>query len=88
MFDPHTEKLSVLTSSIEAREREVFMYQINIDNYRQALNIIEEKYCDRDDLLPFIQQLHALLESSLLEQTKEKIMLEVLQRQLNNLTPL
>lgn len=87
MFDPHTEKLSVLTSSLEAREREVLMYQINIDNYRKALEIIEEKYSDRDDLLQFVQQLQALLESSLLEQTKEKIMLEVLQRQLNELMP-
>lgn len=83
MLDLEQEKLNILTSSLEQRKKEVLYYQINIDNYTKALSLIEEKYSDRDDLQSFVDQLNALLESSILEQTKEKIMLEVIEDQLS-----
>lgn len=83
MADLAQERIDILTNAVEQRKREILHYQINIDNYLGALSLINEKYSDNPALEPFVAQLENLLESSLLEQTKEKIMLEVIERQLN-----
>jgi len=71
-------KKQVLTSSLQARVKEVDEYQINIDNFRLAIERIgEDKY-----LRPFKEQLTSLLEGHLYEQRKAQIMLEVIQSQL------
>ncbi len=72
----------ILTSALEAREKELIEYQVNIDNYRLAIN----KITDKDtDLFSFRDQLKALLESSLLEQKKSKIIRDVIAEQLSSL---
>lgn len=83
MTELEQERIAILTNAIEQRKREILHYQINIDNYLGALALINEKYSDNPALEPFIAQLENLLETSLLEQTKEKIMLEVIERQLS-----
>ncbi len=71
-------KKEILTTSLEGRKKEVTEYQVNIDNFRLAI----AKIGDNQELAEFKTQLEGLLKSSLLEQSKAKIMLEVIQDQL------
>lgn len=74
----HEYRKEILTAALDARIREVTEYQVNIDNYRLAI----EKIGDDEELRPFKQQIQALLASSLLEQRKAQIMLDVIRCQL------
>ena len=67
-----TTRHDILTQSVEARENDIMLYQINIDNYRAAIADIEANH---PDLWDFADQLRDLLQSSLREQKKEQIML-------------
>jgi hypothetical protein len=77
-----SEKREILESAAEHRRREVLHYQINIDNYRGAINEIDTVYGGDSEMQKFKEQLLELLSSSIVEQTKEKIMLSVIERQL------
>jgi len=75
----------ILEMSLEARIQEVMGYQINIDNYTIALNLITKKSQeDQDELSEFADQLNNLLASEKLEQKKAEIMLAVIQQQVSN----
>jgi len=78
-------KLEILTQALGHREAEVFQHQINIDNYRLALEEIAANYADDADIEPFADQLRNLLASSNVEQRKEIIMRDVIARQLEAL---
>ena len=67
----------ILTAALDARIKEVTEYQVNIDNYRLAI----ERIGDDKDLRQFKEQIQALLASSLLEQRKAQIMLDVIRVQ-------
>lgn len=71
-------KKEILVTALEARQKEVTEYQVNIDNFRLAI----EKVGDDQELVEFKKQLEDLLKSSIYEQRKAKIMLEVVQSQL------
>lgn len=73
----HEYRKEILTAALEARIKEVTEYQVNIDNYRLAIERID----DDEELRPFKQQIQALLASSLLEQRKAQIMLDVIRSQ-------
>jgi len=75
MNDYHRE---ILTSALEARIKEVTEYQVNITNFSLAIKRIG----DDSELQDFKANLEALLASSLLEQRKSQIMLDVIQSQL------
>jgi hypothetical protein len=68
----------ILTSALDARIKEVTEYQVNIDNFRLAI----DKIGDDQELQTFKENLQNLLASSILEQRKAQIMLEVIQSQL------
>ena len=68
----------ILTSALDARIKEVTEYQVNIDNFRIAI----ERIGDDHELQQFKQQLQELLASSVLEQRKAQIMLDVIKSQL------
>jgi hypothetical protein len=68
----------ILTSALDGRIKEVTEYQVNITNFSLAI----ERIGDDPELQEFKQQLQALLSSSMLEQRKAQIMLEVIQSQL------
>ncbi len=73
----------ILAGALEGRKQEVMTYQINIDNYSIALEHISKLPADeRAELSGFTEQLRNLLASEKLEQKKAKIMLGVLQQQL------
>lgn len=72
----------IITAALDGRKQEVIGYQINIDNYTRALEKISLLSADdRAELSGFTEQLRTLLTSEKLEQKKAKIMLEVLQEQ-------
>ena len=75
----HTE---MLKTSLEARKREVIEYQVNIDNFRLAIAKIQAEHVDKPEMLEFSTHLQQLLSSSLTEQLKAIIMLEVIEQQL------
>ena len=67
----------ILAAALDARIKEVTEYQVNIDNYRLAI----ERIGDDEELRQFKEQIQALLASSLLEQRKAQIMLDVIRSQ-------
>jgi len=75
MNDYHHE---ILTSALEARIKEVTEYQVNTTNFSLAI----ERIGDDSEMQDFKANLEALLASSLLEQRKAQIMLDVIQSQL------
>lgn len=74
-------KKEVITQSIDQRTSEIFDYQVNIDNYRLAIDLASND----PDLKGFVDQLNHLLETSIIEQKKSKIMLQVAEIQLKGL---
>lgn len=74
----HAYRNEILTASLDGRIREVTEYQVNIDNFRLAIDMVG----DDEELAEFKQQLEGLLASSLLEQRKAQIMLDVIRKQL------
>lgn len=82
-------KLATLKSALSAREEEVLHYQINIDNYAAAMRRIKEKYQGEDQISvamrEFYKQLQELHDTSLVEQTKAQIMLDVIREQVEAL---
>jgi len=76
-MNPEYQK-EILTSALDARIKEVTEYQVNIDNFRLAI----ERIGDDSELQEFKAQLENLLASSRLEQRKAKLMLEVIKFQL------
>ena len=68
----------ILTAALDARIKEVTEYQVNIDNFRLALVRIG----DDPELQEFKAQIEGLLASSIFEQKKARIMLDVIQSQL------
>jgi undecaprenyl pyrophosphate synthase len=80
--EPVQTREEILKSSLDARIQEVMHYQINIDNYRIALEEISKMSDDdRAMLSGFADQLRTLMSSEKLEQKKAQIMLTVLQKQ-------
>lgn len=72
----------ILKSSLDARIQEVMHYQINVDNYRIALEEISKMPDDERAMLSgFSDRLRTLMASETLEQKKAQVMLTVLQKQ-------
>jgi hypothetical protein len=68
----------ILTSALDGRIKEVTEYQVNITNFSLAI----ERIGNDPELQDFKAHLSSLLASSILEQRKAQIMLEVIQSQL------
>ena len=73
----HVYKAEILTSALDARTKEVTEYQVNINNFTLAI----EKIGDDPELQEFKSQIEDLLASSVFEQRKAQIMLEVIKSQ-------
>jgi cytochrome c551/c552 len=76
------ERIKIITDAYEHRKREVMHHQINIDNYRLALDEIAEKHPENEAMAEFANRLRDLLASSIVEQAKEVIMRDVMAKQL------
>lgn len=77
-------KIEALSSAKDARVKEVLYYQINIDNYSLAIEEIDR--LQDAELSEFKQQLQIMLASEILEQKKAKVLLTVIEKQLESLT--
>lgn len=73
-------KKQILESALDQRQQEVLGYQINIDNYRLGIALINAM--GDPDLTEFKEQLTNLLASEILEQKKAKVILAVIEQQL------
>ena len=76
------DRMDILFAAAQGRRASVMDYQINIDNFSLAIEKINAEHADNPAMLEFAEQLRGLLESSLTEQLKERIMLEVIEQQL------
>jgi hypothetical protein len=72
-------RIETLTNALEGRRREITEYQINIDNFRLAIDKIKD---DDIELQSFKAHLQTLLQENIIEQRKSQIMLEVIEQQL------
>jgi flagellar biosynthesis component FlhA len=77
------DRIQVLEDAKTHRAREVLMHQINIDNYRLAIEEIEENHAGVPHLKEFAEHLRGLLQASIAEQDKEKVLLKVITSQLS-----
>lgn len=82
MTDFNTERLTILQDAFTQRNKEVLHHQINIDNYRLALEEIEEKHPNCPHMAEFGKHLTHLHDTSVIEQAKEIIMRDVIAKQL------
>lgn len=77
MFTNRKSRKGVLKAAVRQREDEVLYYQINIDNYRLAI----ERASSDPDLAEFCKQLGDRLGKEIVEQKKAQIMLDVVRSQ-------
>ena len=73
---------AILTEAAEHRRKEVIHHQINIDNYTLALAEIKANHAGEVHMDAFADRLRDLLQTSVEEQQKEKVMLKVITSQL------
>ncbi len=71
-------RTQLLKDALDARMREVTEYQVNIDNFRLAIDRVGAD----PDLKDFKEQLRGLLMTNMIEQKKAKVMLGVIKSQL------
>lgn len=79
-LDLQSLRKQILLEALEGRQKETLMYQINIDNYRAALTQLRLK--PDPEMESFAEQLAELLQTSLFEQKKELLMINVIEKQL------
>jgi hypothetical protein len=80
---PEMTREEILSATLKGREQEIMHYQLNIDNYTLALEELAAlPPAEAAELSGFTDQIKNLLTSERLEQKKSKIMLKVIQRQL------
>jgi len=76
-------KTEMLTQAKTMREQEILEYQINIDNFRIALqNIAAMPNEERQSVSDFEAQLNKLLNDNMREQKKAQIILDAINVQL------
>ena len=79
------DKKSTLLSALESREQEIFHYQIDIDNFKRAIDKIDTIYAENESLSDFREHLCNLLQANKREQLKGIIIRDVIADQLNEL---
>ena len=82
------DKFETLQNAFEARENEILEYQINIDNYKRAIDKINAEYLTNPEIIKFRDQLIKLLEEHKTEQLKAIIIRDVIEEQLKEITTL
>ena len=79
----------ILQSALKQRLEEELHYQVNIDNFRLALVKIAAEYTGDSPvdlaLQEYAKQIEGLLQSSIIEQTKTRVLREVIEQQLKEM---
>lgn len=76
------DKRAILLQDIARREEGVFNYQVNIDNFKLGIELISKDHSRVQHMVEFRKTLERLLLEHIIEQDKEKLMLEVARIQL------
>jgi hypothetical protein len=79
-------KIQILTNALSMREEEIFNYQIDIENFKRAIKKTEIEYKDNPEIQEFKAHLENLLKENCLQQTKSRIIRDVIKEQLFELT--
>ena len=85
-MDLKSERIAMLHSTIEQRERSVMGHDVNIENYTHALANIEANHKHSADMQAFANQLRDLKDSSVVERRKEEILLAAARAQLEGIS--
>jgi hypothetical protein len=75
-------KKEILTRTLEAKLNDVLLYQTNIDNYAMGIERIDSHYSGKPGMDEFREKLSELLETEKIEQMKTQVMVDVIERQL------
>lgn len=71
----------ILKDALVARDQEFLGYQINIDNYRLAIEKIKTEYSGNEDLRLFLEDIQQRLEEESRQQLRCKIIRDVIAAQ-------
>lgn len=80
----HT-RFSILSEALEFRKQEILMYQINIDNYTLAIELVRERFPEDEGMRGFLEDLQSRLEAEIFEQRKSQILHDVIEQQLSRM---
>lgn len=72
---------NILADALDARDREVLEYQINIDNYTRMVEKIAKDYPDNADLQVFSDELEARLVEERRQQLRAIVIRDVIKDQ-------
>jgi len=79
-MDLEQERLDMLRAAYEGRSRAVMHYQVNIDNFTEAVDRIGQT--DDVNLASFVSELTTMIVNERAQQARERVMLEVITAQL------
>ena len=82
------DRSKALQAAIEYRTRSIAERQLDIDNYKVSLEIIDTEYANNADMVGYKKQLEDLLHSAIVEMTKEQIFLVAAQTNLRRMNPI
>lgn len=78
-MDLEQERIDILKDALDQRRRGVMHYQINIDNFRAAIALIETEHAADERLAGYADELRLLLEQNEMQQAREQVMLRVIE---------
>lgn len=81
-MDLAQERLDTLIQARDARRRAVMHYQIDIDNFTAAIALIGREHGDDPALQAFGNELADLLATTMHQQDRERVILRVIEAQL------
>lgn len=79
------DKRASVIQDIVRREESVFGYQLNIDNFKLGIELISKHHSRVQHMMEFRKTLERLLSENIIEQDKEKLMLQVARIQLEEI---
>lgn len=84
-MEPMT-RTEILRQALDHRDQELLGYQINIDNYRLAIENIKAEYHGNEDLQVFREELQQRLDEERRQQLRSRVIRDVIAQQLSGLS--
>ena len=81
-MDLAQERIDILKGALEQRQRAVMHYQINIDNFRAAIALLDAEHQDDPRLAGYADELVRALAENEGQQARERVILRVIEAQL------
>jgi hypothetical protein len=77
-----TPQQQILADAIKGRDAEILLYQVNIDNFIEAINLIDSEYADNPDLAKFREELQERLDEERRQQLRAIVIRRAIAAQL------